>query len=137
MNAFGTPLEDDSDFGLSADQEALVTSEETVRDFTIPDGKYPARVISYEEKISQNGNDMFEWTIDIESDVKTKSFIFYTVKGSNNLAYFLRAFKFKPGMKPRDLIGQQCVLEIVKDKPYVNGDDTILRSKIKNVLTLK
>lgn len=137
MSVFGTPQDNDSDFGLTDDQINLISSEETVRDFTIPDGKYPAKIISYEEKTAQSGNQMFVWSIDLDANVKNKSFNHYTVKGSDNLAYFLRAMKFKPGMKPRDLIGQQCTIEVVKDKPYNNGDTTIIRSKIKSILPLK
>lgn len=137
MNTFGIPVENDSDFGLSDDQISSLTSDESIKDFTIPDGKYNARIISYEEKTSQSGNVMFEWFIDVDKDVKNKSFRFYTVKGSNNLAYFLRAFNYKTGMKPRDLIGQQCIIDVVKDKPYVKNNITTIRSKIKNVFPLK
>lgn len=137
-NDFGNPVDNDMDLDLGVDENQLkeIESTETLRDYSVPEGKYLCRIISVEPKESKAGNKMLEWTFDgQEPTVDKKAFKFYTVLGSDNMTYFLKAMKYTKGLKAKDLIGRTAKLHLVKDAPYTKADgSTTINSKIKSVL---
>lgn len=138
MNEFGNPAANDMDldFGVDEAQQREIESTETFKDYSVPEGKYLCRIISVEPKESKAGNKMLEWTFDgQEAAVDKKQFRFYTVLGSDNMTFFLKTMKYTRGLKPKDLIGRQAKLHLVKDAPYTKSDGSVtINSKIKSVL---
>lgn len=138
MSDFGTPTDNDMDFDLEVDAEQLreIESGETFKDYSVPEGKYLARIVSIESAVSGAQNKMKVWTFSgIDPAIQNKTFKFYTVLKSSNMTLFLKALKFKEGMKAKDLIGHTAKIHLIKDKPYTKADGSVtLNSKIKSVL---